>query len=106
MHSAGTNNRDAQFQNIHESHSKVGAPDAAKMPLSILTENLVKCVLTYIVNVWQLLLTLPCVTVHPSSKKQREGEQQRSQPVSSTSGARWRGSVSEEIELVAFVPAR
>jgi len=67
----GTNNRDAQFQNIHESHSKVGAPDAAKMPLSILTENLV-------------------------NKKQREGEQQRSQPVSSTSGARWRGITSPQ----------
>lgn len=62
----GMNNRDAQFQNTHESHSNVGAPDGAKMPLSILTESLV-------------------------NKKQREAEQQRSQTVSNTNNARWRG---------------
>merc|ERR1712151_810808 len=65
----GMNNRDAQFQNTHDSHSKVGAPDGAKMPLNILTESLV-------------------------SKKQREAEQQRSQSVSSSNSPRWRGITS------------
>ena len=90
--SVGMNNRDAQFQNTHESHSKVGAPDGAKMPLSILTESLVK----YVSH--EAELPCSCSITHANrcsaycfSKKQREAEHQRSQAVSNTNRARWPG---------------